>query len=243
MGDTVIVRRAGDVIPEVVVAVVPEPNARPTCGLFTMPATCPVCGSAAVREEGEVGPPLHRRPVLQRAAQAGDPAFRAAARDGHRGPGREAGRPDGRRRRDPHAARPVPAGPGEAGRRWSAWATSRRRTCWPRWSSPRRRRCRASSTAWASATSASPPRGTWRGTSASSTRIMDASVEQLLEVPDVGPDRGREHPRLLPAAAQPRGDRAAARLRRALGGGRAGRAGAASRWRARPWCSPARCPR
>ncbi len=51
VGDTVIVRRAGDVIPEVV-AVVPDkrqPGAQP----FTMPHTCPVCGSAAVREEGE----------------------------------------------------------------------------------------------------------------------------------------------------------------------------------------------
>jgi DNA ligase (NAD+) len=51
VGDTVIVRRAGDVIPEVV-AVVPDkraPGAKP----FTMPHTCPVCGSAAVREEGE----------------------------------------------------------------------------------------------------------------------------------------------------------------------------------------------
>lgn len=51
IGDTVIVRRAGDVIPEVV-AVVPDKRvagAQP----FTMPTTCPVCGSAAVREEGE----------------------------------------------------------------------------------------------------------------------------------------------------------------------------------------------
>jgi len=51
VGDTVIVRRAGDVIPEVVAAL-PErrvPGAEP----FTMPRTCPVCGSAAVREEGE----------------------------------------------------------------------------------------------------------------------------------------------------------------------------------------------
>jgi len=52
VGDTVIVRRAGDVIPEVV-AVLPakrQQGAQP----FTMPRTCPVCGSAAVREEGEV---------------------------------------------------------------------------------------------------------------------------------------------------------------------------------------------
>jgi DNA ligase (NAD+) len=52
VGDTVIVRRAGDVIPEVV-AVVPEKRGA-DAGVFRMPATCPVCGSAAVREEGEV---------------------------------------------------------------------------------------------------------------------------------------------------------------------------------------------
>ena len=86
VGDTVIVRRAGDVIPEVV-AVVPadgmrvtdaaagdetvvgealavpgndvQPGlfdpvpARPRGAVFHLPATCPVCGSAVVREEGE----------------------------------------------------------------------------------------------------------------------------------------------------------------------------------------------
>ncbi len=51
VGDHVIVRRAGDVIPEVV-AVVPEKR-QPGSQMFTMPHTCPVCGSAAVREEGE----------------------------------------------------------------------------------------------------------------------------------------------------------------------------------------------
>jgi DNA ligase (NAD+) len=52
VGDTVIVRRAGDVIPEVV-AVLPEKRVA-DAPQFTMPQTCPVCGSAAVREEGEV---------------------------------------------------------------------------------------------------------------------------------------------------------------------------------------------
>jgi len=55
VGDTVIVRRAGDVIPEVV-AVAPDSLAKPTeerGTVFTMPRTCPVCGSDAVREEGE----------------------------------------------------------------------------------------------------------------------------------------------------------------------------------------------
>jgi DNA ligase (NAD+) len=51
VGDTVIVRRAGDVIPEVV-AVVPEKRQR-DAQVFTMPRRCPVCGSEAVREEGE----------------------------------------------------------------------------------------------------------------------------------------------------------------------------------------------
>ena len=52
LGDTVIVRRAGDVIPEVVRVITdrrPE-GAQP----WRMPSHCPVCGSEIVREEGEV---------------------------------------------------------------------------------------------------------------------------------------------------------------------------------------------
>ncbi|MCR6702919.1 MAG: NAD-dependent DNA ligase LigA [Dokdonella sp.] len=52
VGDTVIVRRAGDVIPEVVRVV---PDQRPPGTVpWAMPAHCPVCGSDIVREEGEV---------------------------------------------------------------------------------------------------------------------------------------------------------------------------------------------
>jgi DNA ligase (NAD+) len=51
VGDTVIVRRAGDVIPEVV-AVVPDKRHH-GAKIFHMPTHCPVCGSEAVREEGE----------------------------------------------------------------------------------------------------------------------------------------------------------------------------------------------
>ena len=51
VGDDAIVRRAGDVIPEVVGRVdVPRPAYVPN---FHMPATCPICGSAVVREKGE----------------------------------------------------------------------------------------------------------------------------------------------------------------------------------------------
>jgi len=56
VGDTVIVRRAGDVIPEVVGVVLPAATdgTVPERGeAFTMPRICPVCGSVAVREEGE----------------------------------------------------------------------------------------------------------------------------------------------------------------------------------------------
>ncbi|WP_350295166.1 NAD-dependent DNA ligase LigA [Limnohabitans sp. Rim8] len=51
VGDTVIVRRAGDVIPEVVSVLLDKRvgDAPPFC----MPHSCPVCGSLAVREEGE----------------------------------------------------------------------------------------------------------------------------------------------------------------------------------------------
>ncbi|MDO8301252.1 MAG: NAD-dependent DNA ligase LigA [Lacisediminimonas sp.] len=51
IGDTVIVRRAGDVIPEVVAHV---PERRPAdARQFVMPSSCPVCGSPIVRPEEE----------------------------------------------------------------------------------------------------------------------------------------------------------------------------------------------
>jgi DNA ligase (NAD+) len=50
-GDTVVVQRAGDVIPQVV-RIIPE--LRPADAVpFAMPETCPVCGSHAIREPGE----------------------------------------------------------------------------------------------------------------------------------------------------------------------------------------------
>lgn len=51
VGDTVVVRRAGDVIPEIV-RVLPE--RRPDDAVaFAMPTHCPICGSAVVRDEEE----------------------------------------------------------------------------------------------------------------------------------------------------------------------------------------------
>ena len=51
IGDTVIIRRAGDVIPEVV-SVVLDKRPADTQEIH-LPKTCPVCGSEVVREEGE----------------------------------------------------------------------------------------------------------------------------------------------------------------------------------------------
>lgn len=51
IGDTVIIQKAGDVIPEVI-----EVNKKKRTGEekeFEMPKNCPVCGAQAVREEGE----------------------------------------------------------------------------------------------------------------------------------------------------------------------------------------------
>ncbi len=52
VGDTVIVRRAGDVIPEVVSVLLDR--RMPDTREFSMVRQCPVCGSTAVREAGEV---------------------------------------------------------------------------------------------------------------------------------------------------------------------------------------------
>jgi DNA ligase (NAD+) len=52
VGDTVVLQRAGDVIPEIVSAVVDARDGSET--IWEMPSACPACGTAAVREEGEV---------------------------------------------------------------------------------------------------------------------------------------------------------------------------------------------
>lgn len=58
VGDTVIVRRAGDVIPEVVRVVEEkrpvDAKGKPKFPAYQLPTECPVCGSAIEREENEV---------------------------------------------------------------------------------------------------------------------------------------------------------------------------------------------
>lgn len=49
IGDTVLIRKAGEIIPEVLSVVKHQENAAP----FSFPTTCPSCGSHLVKEEGE----------------------------------------------------------------------------------------------------------------------------------------------------------------------------------------------
>lgn len=51
IGDTVIVQKAGDIIPEVIEVVKEKRSGNET--IFNMPSSCPACGSLVAREEGE----------------------------------------------------------------------------------------------------------------------------------------------------------------------------------------------
>jgi DNA ligase (NAD+) len=68
VGDTVVVQRAGDVIPEVVKVVEPMRTGSET--VFSMPDACPVCGSPVARRPGEavVRCPNKNCPAQVRAA-------------------------------------------------------------------------------------------------------------------------------------------------------------------------------
>ena len=166
VGDTVVVRRAGDVIPEVVRVGarhaqaggtgVPDADAMP--GVRLERRTTP----------GRSRRALHRRPLLPGAAQAGAPPLRLAARARHRRPGREDRGPARGRRPRPYAGRPLPPDARRRSPVSSGWARSRRRTCSTRSRARSARRSRGSSMRWGSATSAKPRRGTSRPTSARS---------------------------------------------------------------------------
>lgn len=51
IGDKILVRKAGEIIPEVVASLPEKRTGEERC--FSMPEQCPVCGGAVVREEGE----------------------------------------------------------------------------------------------------------------------------------------------------------------------------------------------
>jgi DNA ligase (NAD+) len=106
VGDTVVLQRAGDVIPEVVSAVVDARDGSET--VWEMPTHCPVCGTEALREEGEV---VTRCPNPYCPAQRIGGLLHFSGRGGH-GRGRAGGEDHDAARR----ARPRPG----AGRRLPA---------------------------------------------------------------------------------------------------------------------------
>jgi DNA ligase (NAD+) len=207
VGDQVIVRRAGDVIPEVV-GVVPGPRA--ARAQLPHAQACPVCGSAVVREKGEAN---HRCtgglfcPAQRKEALLHFAARRAMDIEGL-----------GDKLVDQlvdqacaHAARPVPLGL-TALARWTAWPKNRRRTCWPRWkiqatTLPRFVRLGIRHVGEATAKDLARHFG-------SSTPSWTPAWSSCCRSTTSAPWWPR-HPHLLRPAAQPRGGRATARLRRA----------------------------
>ena len=216
IGDTVIVRRAGDVIPEVVGARA-ERRATRYVPNFRMPRQCPVCGSAVQREKGGIDHRCSGGLFCAAQRKQAHPALCRPARDGHRGPGRQAGRSAGRRR--PRSAR-CPSCTSWAWpscRRWSAWPTRARPTCVAALEKSKHttlpRFLYALGIRHVGETTAKDLARHFGAID----RVMDASVEQLLEVNDVGPVVAQSIHTFFDAAAQPRGGGAAARRRHPLG--------------------------
>ena len=227
IGDTVIVRRAGDVIPEVVASC---SSRRPRDARDVRHARRSA-RSAARRScaRGRGGRALHRRPVLPGAAQAGAAALRQPPRDGHRGPGRQARRPAGRRRR--WCAR-RPTSTSSASRKLAALERMAEKSA----RQPRRRASRRARTTTLARflfalgirhvgeATAQGPRAPLRQRS-TPLHGRRARSELLRGAATSGPVRRRERSAsFFERAAQPRGGRAAARRGRALAGGRAARA-------------------
>ena len=77
IGDTVIIQRAGDVIPEVVKVIIAKRTGQEI--LFQMPSKCPECGSEVVRPEGEAA---HRCIGLSCPAQIKEHIKHFASRGG-----------------------------------------------------------------------------------------------------------------------------------------------------------------
>ena len=140
IGDTVVVRRAGDVIPEIV-RVLPErrPARRPRRAIA---GALPGVRFARGAHAGRGGRALRRRLLLPRAAQGVAASLRQPPRPGHRGPGRQAHRSAGGARPGARAGRPVRARCGAARRARAHGREVGDRTWWRPSGAAGARRCR-----------------------------------------------------------------------------------------------------
>ena len=202
IGDTVLLERAGDVIPYVV-RVLDRAAARGASKRFRMPRTAPSAAprSCAPRTRSRIAASASSCPARLKQAAA---LLRVTRRDGRRGAGREAGRSAGRARAGARPRRPLSprratlVGLERMGKKSAENLLRAARAQQADHPAPLPGRRSASGR------SARRRPRRWRSTSARSTRLMGASVEELTAVRDVGPEVAAAHPPVLRREAEPR---------------------------------------
>ena len=225
IGDTVIVRRAGDVIPEVV-AVVPERRPSGREGVQDADALPGVRLAASIARRARPSPAAPAASFAARSASRHCCTLPAVARSTSKA----------------WATRSSiswwiadsctlpPICSSSTSTRWpgsTEWPASRRRIWLRRSSEPAARHSSDSFTHSASGTSANRPRATWRGTSEGSNRSCSASEDELLQVPDVGPVVAASIARFFAESHNREGVAQSARRRRSLARSRSGAQSAA----------------
>ena len=193
IGDTVVIRKAGDVIPEVLGPVVELRDG--TEREFVMPTACPECGTElAPAKEGDVDIRCPNCPELPGAVAGAGVPPRRARRVRHRGPGLRGGDRAAAGRRHHRRGRPVRRSTADDLLRTDLFTTKagdavgqRQAAAGEPGQGRRRNRCGGCWSRCPSGTSARPRRGRWPSSSARLDAIEAASEEELAAVEGVGP--------------------------------------------------------
>ena len=200
-GDTVVVRKAGDVIPEVLGPVLADrPAGRPE---WEFPSVCPCPHKQPIKREGDDAAHYCRFPRCPEQLSGLDRALRRPQRTRHRALGRAAGRPVHRPRLHCRCSRHLHLGLRADSRIGGGSANSRLPISRPPLKPPSSSRwlgCWSDST---SATWATPHAKCWPRRLGHLDRIMIASVEELAEVDGGRAGHRRERVRVLPIGAEP----------------------------------------